>query len=417
MKNPVIGFISPFWLPIFGGAEQYHSRLASALQENGLPVRVFCGVSESPSRENGSLETERHTTRGDIKRATWRGIVKSPSEIEYSRLASHYEFIDSATNWAKNNGIEIALIGNPFNGPDHIHARELYKRLSDARIKVGLIHHDLPPKVSAALKNVYIRESGGWENATKKVVNQLKHMFSGGEPIKSALMIGSPLFFEPDFIITNTDWSSQLIDPRDQCLKLVLHPLMEAEYWQTTPSPADLPLRVDVTMVNPQSRKNPQLMANFIALSEGERKFRVLKGGWGNSFEGFNEHIKNFSVQKKRSIEFVEYAADMRSIYHSTKLLLFPSFEEGYGMTPVEAMYCGVPVLSSNYPAIVEAVGDAAYSLCPFREPVKKWISASDEMLSDLNSWKRRSLERSAVLSNREVNELQTVVRFLRAIG
>jgi len=52
--------------------------------------------------------------------------------------------------------------------------------------------------------------------------------------------------------------------------------------------------------------------------------------------------------------------AEMASIYGRSDLLLFPSFYEGFGWPPLEAMACGVPVVSSRAAAVSEVVADAA---------------------------------------------------------
>ena len=39
---------------------------------------------------------------------------------------------------------------------------------------------------------------------------------------------------------------------------------------------------------------------------------------------------------------------------------MFPSFYEGFGLPPLEAMTCGCPVIISEQPALIEVCGDAA---------------------------------------------------------
>lgn len=52
-------------------------------------------------------------------------------------------------------------------------------------------------------------------------------------------------------------------------------------------------------------------------------------------------------------------------LYNSIDCLFFPSSYEGFGFPPLEAMACGVPVVTSNVASIPEVVGDAAIMLPP----------------------------------------------------
>lgn len=52
--------------------------------------------------------------------------------------------------------------------------------------------------------------------------------------------------------------------------------------------------------------------------------------------------------------------ARMPDLYSSVDCLLFPSLYEGFGWPPLEAMACGVPVVTSNVASLPEVVGDAA---------------------------------------------------------
>ena len=52
-------------------------------------------------------------------------------------------------------------------------------------------------------------------------------------------------------------------------------------------------------------------------------------------------------------------------VYSSADLFLFPSLYEGFGIPPLEAMACGVPVVASNVSSIPEVVEDAAILVNP----------------------------------------------------
>ena len=51
--------------------------------------------------------------------------------------------------------------------------------------------------------------------------------------------------------------------------------------------------------------------------------------------------------------------------YRAATIFAFPSLYEGFGLAPLEAMACGTPVVASNLPSLVEAVGDAAELVSP----------------------------------------------------
>jgi len=56
---------------------------------------------------------------------------------------------------------------------------------------------------------------------------------------------------------------------------------------------------------------------------------------------------------------------DLPAIYYLSKLFLFPSFREGFGIPVIEAMACGVPVITSNTSSMPEVAGDAAHIINP----------------------------------------------------
>jgi glycosyltransferase involved in cell wall biosynthesis len=57
--------------------------------------------------------------------------------------------------------------------------------------------------------------------------------------------------------------------------------------------------------------------------------------------------------------------ADLVVIYRHADGFVYPSFYEGFGMPVLEAMSCGVPVITSNRSALPEVTGDAAVLVAP----------------------------------------------------
>lgn len=62
------------------------------------------------------------------------------------------------------------------------------------------------------------------------------------------------------------------------------------------------------------------------------------------------------------SVVKLGYVSDgeLRSLYENAALFAYPSFYEGFGLPPVEAMSCGCPVLVARSSSLPEACGDAA---------------------------------------------------------
>jgi glycosyltransferase involved in cell wall biosynthesis len=56
---------------------------------------------------------------------------------------------------------------------------------------------------------------------------------------------------------------------------------------------------------------------------------------------------------------------ELPDLYRAAALFAYPSFAEGFGIPPLEALACGVPTICSNTTSIPEVVGDAAVLVKP----------------------------------------------------
>ncbi|GAC1402135.1 MAG: hypothetical protein NVSMB52_16040 [Chloroflexota bacterium] len=108
---------------------------------------------------------------------------------------------------------------------------------------------------------------------------------------------------------------------------------------------------------------------------------------------------------------------DKPAVYRCALGLCFPSMYEGFGLTPLEAMASGIPVICSNATSLPEVVNEAAWLLDP--QDVRAWSDAMKELV--ISSDKRRqmsekSLSRASAFSWRRTAE-ETVAVYRSVIA
>lgn len=74
--------------------------------------------------------------------------------------------------------------------------------------------------------------------------------------------------------------------------------------------------------------------------------------------------------------------ADVPALYSGAQALLFPSLHEGFGFPILEAMRCGIPVITSNTSSMPEAAGEAA--LLVNARDVGAIASAIEQIVTDV---------------------------------
>lgn len=72
---------------------------------------------------------------------------------------------------------------------------------------------------------------------------------------------------------------------------------------------------------------------------------------------------------------------DLPGLYRGSLALIFPSLYEGFGLPVIEAMACGVPVVTSTVTSLPEVAGDAALLVDP--ESVEQITAAINEIVNN----------------------------------
>jgi len=105
--------------------------------------------------------------------------------------------------------------------------------------------------------------------------------------------------------------------------------------------------------------------------------------------------------------------ADLVRTYARADVLLTPSLYEGFGLTALEAMACGTPVVASNTSSLPDVVGDAGLLICP--TDVDAIAEAVVRVVTDRElhaSLRQRGLERARSFSwERTARETLAVYR------
>jgi glycosyltransferase involved in cell wall biosynthesis len=123
--------------------------------------------------------------------------------------------------------------------------------------------------------------------------------------------------------------------------------------------------------IRPQ-KNVPRLIEAFAVLRgelENHPEFRDLRlviiGDELSKYPGVRRAVVSSRVENLvRFLGFVP-TETLRVFYRGAAAFAFPSLYEGFGLAPLEAMACGTPVVASNLPSLVEAVGDAAELVSP----------------------------------------------------
>jgi glycosyltransferase involved in cell wall biosynthesis len=107
----------------------------------------------------------------------------------------------------------------------------------------------------------------------------------------------------------------------------------------------------------------------------------VIAGRKGWRFQPVFDQVRALGLETR--VHFTDWVAeaDAPAVMNAARAFVYPSLYEGFGLPPLEAMACGVPILCSNASSLPEVVGQAGLLLPP--DNAGAWAEALSRVLSD----------------------------------
>jgi glycosyltransferase involved in cell wall biosynthesis len=171
-----------------------------------------------------------------------------------------------------------------------------------------------------------------------------------------------------------------------------------------------------------QPRKNlSRLIAAYSRLRRvgprGKLPQLVLVGKCAWLYDETLRTIRELEVSNSVILTGYVPESDLPALYSGALCFVYPSYFEGFGLPPLEAMKCGAPVIVGNQTSLPEVVGDAGILVDPF--DVDDIAAKIESVVSDSNlraDLRVKGLNQAKLFDWRETAR-QTLAIYQRAAG
>ena len=150
-------------------------------------------------------------------------------------------------------------------------------------------------------------------------------------------------------------------------------PLEDIKFLESVRKKYQLPARFILCVGTIEPRKNlerfVQAFKHWCDRKSGAEVCLVLCGKSWVRHSRFLNDLQSSGIRDRVILTGYIPNEEIAAVYNLAELLAFPSYYEGFGIPAVEAMSCGLPVISSNAYSLPEILQDAAVYFDPFSIP------------------------------------------------
>ena len=144
-----------------------------------------------------------------------------------------------------------------------------------------------------------------------------------------------------------------------------------------------------------EPRKNIEGLVKAFGMGRFKGYKLAIAGIQGWLYDDLYNLIKKMNL--KDDIIFLGYVpdSDLPALYSMAEAFVFPSFYEGFGLPPLEAMACGVPVVSAKVSSLSEVLGDGARFIDPknpedIAEGIRDVLDKKEEYVKKGLEWSKK---------------------------
>ena len=353
--------------PIVGGVESvigHHARLMSG---NGHSVRLIAARGESIGEQIPltiiPLADSRHARVAEVKSQLDQGEVTADFESLRDELA---EQLQGAVS-----GVDILIVHNICSLNKNLALTAALHQLHVSRKLPRLIlwHHDLAwttPRYQPELHEGYPWDllKTAWPDAIQVTVSAMRQ-----DELSDLMKIDKSQIH----VVSNGVDVGKFLKLEEQTLGYI----KKFDLLQASPLIL-LPVRIT-------SRKNIELALQILAVLRNELPSAqmVVTGPLGPHNPANLQYFEKLSVLReelglKKSVHFLaeltsEFIPDevISDFYKLSDALLFPSFEEGFGIPILEAGFAGIPVFCSDIPPLKNLGEEHVSYFSPEEDPHK----------------------------------------------
>ena len=142
----------------------------------------------------------------------------------------------------------------------------------------------------------------------------------------------------------------------------------------------DTPIVLSVGELN--KNKNHKVVIKAMAEVEDKRVHYCIAGN-GPLLEELKNLSKEFKVEQR--VHFLGYRRDIAGILKDVDVFVLPSYREGLGMAAIEAMSCGLPLISSNRHGINDYSIENETGFKHNPDDYKGFAESIDKIIADKN--------------------------------